>query len=149
MNMMLRVALSMNRNFKILKIDHVAIAVNSLEETSKIYSLLGMNIGHVENVIAENVDVLKIHPDSNEHTIELLEPNNIESSVHKFLNKKGQGLHHIALEVDNIYNAIDYLVENNIQVIYSPPQKGADNKLITFIHPNCTSGVLIELCQSA
>ncbi|MBI44627.1 MAG: methylmalonyl-CoA epimerase [Candidatus Marinimicrobia bacterium] len=139
----------MNKNFKILKIDHVAIAVNSLEETRKIYSLLGMNIGHVENVITENVDVLKIHPDSNEHTIELLEPNSIESSVHKFLNKKGQGLHHIALEVDNIYNAIDYLVENNIQVIYSPPQKGADNKLITFIHPNCTSGVLIELCQSA
>ena len=139
----------MNKNFKILKIDHVAIAVNSLEETKKIYSLLGMNIGHVENVITENVDVLKIHPDSNKHTIELLEPNNIESSVYKFLNKKGQGLHHIALEVDNIYNAIDYLVENNIQVIYSPPQKGADNKLITFIHPNCTSGVLIELCQSA
>jgi methylmalonyl-CoA/ethylmalonyl-CoA epimerase len=139
----------MNKNFKILKIDHVAIAVNSLEETKKIYSLLGMNIGHVENVITENVDVLKIHPDSNKHTIELLEPNNIESSVYKFLNKKGQGLHHIALEVDNIYNAIDYLVENDIQVIYSPPQKGADNKLITFIHPNCTSGVLIELCQSA
>ena len=139
----------MNKNFKILKIDHVAIAVNSLEETKKIYSLLGMNIGHVENVITENVDVLKIHPDSNKHTIELLEPNNIESSVYKFLNKKGQGLHHIALEVDNIYNAIDYLVENDIQVIYSRPQKGADNKLITFIHPNCTSGVLIELCQSA
>ena len=139
----------MDKKFKILKIDHVAVAVNSLKESKNIFTLLGMNIGHTENVATENVDVLKIYPESDDHTIELLEPTNASSSVQEFLNKRDQGLHHIALEVDNIYNAIEYLEDNNIKVIYSSPQKGADNKLITFIHPSCTPGVLIELCQLA
>jgi len=139
----------MDKNFKVLKIDHVAIAVNALKESKKIFSILGMSSSDVENVSNENVDVLKIYSESREHTIELLEPTDINSSVQKFLNKRGQGLHHIALEVDNIYNAIEYLKDNNIKVIYDTPQKGADNKLITFIHPGCTPGVLIELCQLA
>ena len=139
----------MDKKFKVLKIDHVAVAVNSLKESKNIFTLLGMNIGHTENVATENVDVLKIYPESDDHTIELLEPTSKNSSVQEFLNKRDQGLHHIALEVDNIYNAIEYLEGNNIKVIYSSPQKGADNKLITFIHPGCTPGVLIELCQLA
>jgi len=139
----------MNKKFKVLKIDHVALAVNSLKESKNIFTLLGMNIGHSENVATENVNVLKIYPESDEHTIELLEPTSKNSLVQGFLNKRDQGLHHIALEVDNIYNAIEYLEDNNIKVIYSSPQKGADNKLITFIHPSCTPGVLIELCQLA
>jgi methylmalonyl-CoA epimerase len=139
----------MNKKFKVLKIDHVAVAVNSLKESKNIFTLLGMNIGHSGNVATENVNVLKIYPESEDHTIELLEPTSENSSVQGFLNKRDQGLHHIALEVDNIYNAIEYLEDNNIKVIYSSPQKGADNKLITFIHPSCTPGVLIELCQLA
>ena len=139
----------MDKKFKVLKIDHVAIAVNALKESKKIFSILGMSSSDVENISNENVDVLKIYSESREHTIELLEPTDINSSVKKFLNKRGQGLHHIALEVDNIYNAIEYLKDNNIKVIYNTPQKGADNKLITFIHPSCTPGVLIELCQLA
>ena len=139
----------MNKKFKVLRIDHVAVAVNSLKESKTIFTLLGMNIGHTENVATENVDVLKIYPESDDHTIELLEPTSANSSVQEFLNKRDQGLHHIALEVDNIYNAIEYLKNNNIKVIYNSPQKGADNKLITFIHPSCTPGVLIELCQLA
>ena len=139
----------MGKKFKVLKIDHVALAVNSLKESKNIFTLLGMNIGDTENVATENVDVLKIYPESDDHTIELLEPTSANSSVQEFLNKRDQGLHHIALEVDNIYNAIEYLEDNNIKVIYSSPQKGADNKLITFIHPSCTPGVLIELCQLA
>ena len=139
----------MDKKFKVLKIDHVAVAVNSLKESKNIFTLLGMNIGHTENVATENVDVLKIYPESDDHTIELLEPTSKNSSVQEFLNKRDQGLHHIALEIDNIYNAIEYLEDNNIKVIYSSPQKGADNKLITFIHPSCTPGVLIELCQLA
>ena len=139
----------MGKKFKVLKIDHVALAVNSLKESKNIFTLLGMNIGDTENVATENVDVLKIYPESDDHTIELLEPTSANSSVQGFLNKRDQGLHHIALEVDNIYNAIEYLEDNNIKVIYSSPQKGADNKLITFIHPSCTPGVLIELCQLA
>jgi len=139
----------MGKKFKVLKIDHVALAVNSLKESKNIFTLLGMNIGDTENVATENVDVLKIYPESDDHTIELLEPTSANSSVQEFLNKRDQGLHHIALGVDNIYNAIEYLEDNNIKVIYSSPQKGADNKLITFIHPSCTPGVLIELCQLA
>ena len=139
----------MDKKFKVLRIDHVAVAVNSLKKSKNIFTLLGMNIGHTENVSTENVDVLKIYPESDDHTIELLEPTSANSSVQEFLNKRNQGLHHIAFEVDNIYNAIEYLEDNNIKVIYSSPQKGADNKLITFIHPSCTPGVLIELCQLA
>ena len=128
----------MDKKFKVLKIDHVAVAVNSLKESKNIFTLLGMNIGHTENVSTENVDVLKIYPESDDHTIELLEPTSANSSVQEFLNKRDQGLHHIALEINNIYNAIEYLEDNNIKLIYSSPQKGADNKLITFIHPSCT-----------
>ena len=139
----------MDKKFNILRIDHVAVAVNSLKESKNIFTLLGMNLGHIESVSNENVDVLKIYSESDDHIIELLEPTSKNSSVQAFLNKRGQGLHHIALEVDNIYNAIEYLEDNNIKVIYNTPQKGADNKLITFIHPSCTPGVLIELCQLA
>ena len=139
----------MDRNFKILKIDHIAIAVDDLNTSKSLFDLLGMNLSKTEEVESENVNVLKIHSEDNEHTIELLEPQNDNSVVKKFLNKNGQGMHHIALEVDNIQNAILYLKSNNITLIYESPQIGADNKLITFIHPKDTPGVLIELCQKS
>ena len=139
----------MDRNFKILKIDHIAVAVDDLNTSKSLFDLLGMNLSKVEEVESENVNVLKIHSEDIEHTIELLEPQNDNSVVKKFLNKNGQGMHHIALEVDNIQNAILYLKSNNITLIYESPQIGADNKLITFIHPKDTPGVLIELCQKS
>ena len=139
----------MDRNFKILKIDHIAIAVDDLNTSKSLFDLLGMNLSKTEEVESENVNVLKIHSEDNEHTIELLEPQNDNSVVKKFLNKNGQGMHHIALEVDNIQNAILYLKSNIITLIYESPQIGADNKLITFIHPKDTPGVLIELCQKS
>ena len=95
------------------------------------------------------VNVVKINPESHDHTIELLEPSDDSSLIDSFLNKRGQGLHHIALEVDNIYNAIKYLKYNNVKMIYSQPQSGANNMLITFIHPSSTPGILIEICQSS
>ena len=139
----------MDRNFKILKIDHIAIAVDNLNTSKSLFDLLGMNLSKVEEVESENVNVLKIHSEDIEHTIELLEPQNDNSVVKKFLSKNGQGMHHIALEVDNIENAISYLKSNNITLIYESPKIGADNKLITFIHPKDTPGVLIELCQKS
>ena len=139
----------MDRNFKILKIDHIAIAVDDLNTSKSLFDLLGMNLTKIEEVESENVNVLKIHSEDIEHTIELLEPQNDNSVVKKFLSKNGQGMHHIALEVDNIENAISYLKSNNITLIYESPQIGADNKLITFIHPKDTPGVLIELCQKS
>jgi len=139
----------MDKQFKILKIDHIAIAVKNINNSTNIFALLGMNCQDVEHVDSEKVNVVKINPESHDHTIELLEPSDDSSLIESFLNKRGQGLHHIALEVDNIYNAIEYLEYNNIQMIYNQPQAGANNKLITFIHPSSTPGILIEICQSA
>ena len=139
----------MDKQFKILKIDHIAVAVKDIDSSTNIFTLLGMDCQDVEHVDNEKVNVVKINPESHDHTIELLEPSDDSSLIESFLNKRGQGLHHIALEVDNIYNAIEYLEYNNIRMIYSQPQTGANNKLITFIHPSSTPGILIEICQSA
>lgn len=139
----------MDKQFKILKIDHIAVAVKSINNSTNIFTLLGMDCQDVEHVDNEKVNVVKINPESHDHTIELLEPSDDSSLIESFLNKRGQGLHHIALEVDNIYNAIEYLEYNNIKMIYNQPQTGANNKLITFIHPSSTPGILIEICQSA
>jgi len=139
----------MDKQFKILKIDHIAVAVKSINNSTNIFTLLGMDCQDVEHIDNEKVNVVKINPESHDHTIELLEPSDDSSLIESFLNKRGQGLHHIALEVDNIYNAIEYLEYNNIKMIYSQPQTGANNKLITFIHPSSTPGILIEICQSA
>ena len=139
----------MDKQFKILKIDHIAVAVKSINNSTNIFTLLGMDCQDVEHVDNEKVNVVKINPESHDHTIELLEPSDDSSLIESFLNKRGQGLHHIALEVDNIYNAIEYLEYNNIKMIYGQPQTGANNKLITFIHPSSTPGILIEICQSA
>ena len=78
----------MNKKFKVLRIDHVAVAVNSLKESKNIFTLLGMNIGQTKNVATENVDVLKIYPESDDHTIELLEPTSTNSPLKEFLNKR-------------------------------------------------------------
>jgi len=139
----------MERKFKILRIDHVAIAVSDLNASVPLFDLLGMHSNPIESIDKEEVNVMKIFPDNKDHTIELLEPNTESSVIKKFLNEKGQGMHHIALEVDNIENAISYLKFNNINIIYESPQVGADQKLITFIHPKDTPGILIELCQKS
>ena len=139
----------MDKNFKILKINHVAIAVNNNDSALEVFKLLGMNISDMEIVESEKVNVVKVTPEDKSQAIELLEPSSDLSVIRKFVNKKGEGLHHIALEVDNINEAIKYLRESNIQLIYNSPKTGADSKLITFISPKSTPGVLIELCQSA
>ena len=97
----------------------------------------------------EKVNVLKFFAYDNTTAIELLEPSNNQSIVKKYLNKKGQGIHHIALTVDNLNNAIKYLKYKQITLVYDEPQIGSDKKLITFIHPKSSPGMLIELCQKA
>jgi len=139
----------MDKNFKILKIDHIAVAVDNINDSINIFNLLGMNSQDTEHIENEKVNVVKINPESTDHTIELLEPSDDTSVVNSFINKRGQGLHHIALEVDNIHSAIKYLEYHNVRLIYSTPQFGANNKLITFIHPSSTPGILIEICQSS
>ena len=137
----------MDRKFKVLKIDHVAIAVHDIFESLSLFETLGMTISNSEVVKNEKVNVVKIKTENKDHTLELLEPIDSSSVVQKFLNNNNEGLHHIALKVDNIFEAIKYLRSKNISLIYNIPKIGADKKLITFIHPKSTPGILLELCQ--
>ena len=97
----------MEKNFKILKIDHVAIATNSISDLN-IFGLLGMKESKLENIESEKVNVVKFIAGHDDHVIELLEPSTETSTIKNFLNKNGQGLHHISLKVDNIFNAIRF-----------------------------------------
>ena len=138
----------MNKKFKIIKIDHVAFATDSLKKTSAFFSdLLGIESSKIEEVSNEKVNVLKFFNTKEKTSLELLEPTSSSSAINKYIQSKGKSLHHLALEVDNIHNAISYLKSNNVKIIYEQPQIGADNKLITFIHPQETPGLLLELCQ--
>tara|TARA_Y100001970_G_C14214627_1_gene848912 strand:+ start:1216 stop:1638 length:423 start_codon:yes stop_codon:yes gene_type:complete len=138
----------MSKNFKVLKIDHIGIAVKNIKQSGRLFNeLLGMDSSKEEIVEAERVVVKKVAPKDSISKLELIEGLYKDSVVSKYVDKKGQGIHHIALEVDNIYNAIQYLDSNDINIIYKEPKLGSDNKLITFIHPSSASGILIELCQ--
>ena len=138
----------MNRNFKVIKVDHIAFATDSIDNSSNIFSkILGIENTTKEEVETENVNVLKFFNQEGVTSIELLEPIKNESVIGDFLDENGRGLHHIALEVDNINNAIIFLKENKIKLVYDVPQIGSDNKMITFIHPKSSPGILIELCQ--
>jgi methylmalonyl-CoA/ethylmalonyl-CoA epimerase len=128
------------------KIEHIGIAVKSLENANKLFaSLFGVENYKIEKVESENVatSFFKI----GENKIELLEATSPESAISKFIEKKGEGVHHIAFEVENIYAEIERLKKEGFQLIHETPKKGADNKLICFLHPKSTNGVLIELCQ--
>ena len=137
-----------NKNFKVIKIDHIAIATKSIESSMKIFSdILGIPHENKEKISNEKVNVLKFLNEGDGTCIEILEPISQDSTINKFINMKGQGLHHIALEVDNIYNAIEYLKNMKIELTYDKPKLGSNNKLITFIHPKSSPGLLLELCQ--
>tara|TARA_Y100000588_G_scaffold384351_1_gene475459 strand:- start:456 stop:878 length:423 start_codon:yes stop_codon:yes gene_type:complete len=138
----------LKRKFKILNVDHVAVATEEINKLKHVLvDILGMSSSSKEYVINELVDVVKIFSKSNQTAIELLESSSPASAVATYVDKKGPGIHHIALTVDSIENAIIYLKNNNIDLVYEKPKIGSDNKLITFIHPKSTPGLLIELCQ--
>ena len=128
------------------KIEHLGIAVSNIEESAKIYEkLLGIACYKMEEVESEGVKTAfyKI----GESKIELLQATNPESPIAKFIEKKGEGIHHIAFDVTNIYEEIKRLKSEGFVMIHEEPKKGADNKLIAFLHPKSTNGVLIEICQ--
>ncbi|MBN6205626.1 methylmalonyl-CoA epimerase [Ralstonia pickettii] len=130
------------------KIAHIGIAVQSIEETSAFYkNTLGILVEGIEEVEAEGVKVafLKI----GESRIELLEPLHNDSPIKKFLDKKGEGVHHIALEVDDIDFRLKQLKAKGIKLINEKAKTGAHNSQIAFIHPKAAHGVLLELCQQA
>ncbi len=128
------------------KIEHIGIAVKDLEHSNKLFASL-FNKPHykIEEVASEGVKTSFF--ESGPNKIELLEATNPSSPIAKFLEKKGEGIHHIAFAVDNIIEEIARLKEEGFTVLNETPKKGADNKLVAFLHPKTTNGVLIELCQ--
>lgn len=128
------------------KIAHIGIAVHNIMDSLSFYTdSLGLTLENVEEVESEQVKVafLKI----GESRLELLEPISKESPIAKFLEKKGEGIHHIALEVDDIENRLNQLKTEGIRLINEQPKDGSNNSQIAFLHPKSTNGVLVELCQ--
>lgn len=128
------------------KIEHIGIAVNNLKESSLIYEkLFGEPAYKQEEVVSEGVKTAFFKSGPNK--IELLEATNPESPIAKFIAKKGEGIHHIAFDVEDIVSEIARLKAEGFIILNENPKKGADNKLVVFLHPKSTNGVLIELCQ--
>ncbi|AUC74665.1 methylmalonyl-CoA epimerase [Olleya sp. Bg11-27] len=128
------------------KIEHIGIAVKNLEESNTLFAkLFGTPHYKVESVESEGVNTSFFKVGSNK--IELLEATTAESPIAKFLEKKGEGVHHIAFAVTDIKKEISRLKSEGFIVLNETPKKGADNKLVAFLHPKSSNGVLIELCQ--
>lgn len=128
------------------KIEHIGIAVKSLETSNLVFEKLFCQPPYkIEVVESEGVKTSFFMNGPNK--IELLEATNPESPIAKFLEKKGEGIHHIAFDVENINEEIKRLTAEGFTVLNEIPKKGADNKLVAFLHPKTTNGVLIELCQ--
>ena len=128
------------------KIEHIGIAVKNLDEANKIYEqILGTIPYKMETVDSEGVNTSFFK--TGESKIELLQATKDESAIAKFIAKKGEGIHHIAFAVKDIHEEIQRLKEQEYTIINESPRKGADNKLVCFVHPKNTKGVLIELCQ--
>jgi methylmalonyl-CoA/ethylmalonyl-CoA epimerase len=128
------------------KIEHIGIAVKSLKDSNKLFeSLFGKSHYKIESVESEGVNTsfFKL----GENKIELLEATDENGPIAKFIAKKGEGIHHIAFDVDDIKAEIKRLKSEGFIVLNEKPKKGADNKLVAFLHPKSTNSVLIELCQ--
>ncbi len=131
---------------KIKGIEHIGIAVNSLAEDAPFWKhILGLDHSGTETVESEKVST-DIY-NTGKGKIELLEAMNEDSTIAKYIEKRGQGIHHICFEVEDIHETIAELKEKNITVIYDKPKVGAEGFLVTFIHPKSTGGVLVELAQ--
>ena len=128
-----------------MKIDHIAIAVNNVEDAAKIYQeALGVDTVEFETVKSEGVKLAIIHLENGR--IELMQPINDESPIKKFLDKKGQGLHHMALQTDNIDGEVERMEGCGIQFL-GKIRPGSEGTKVIFIHPKSLSGVLAELCS--
>ena len=128
------------------KIEHIGIAVKNIDDANILFEkLLGVPSYKTETVETENVVTSFFQTGTNK--IELLMATNPESPIAKFLDKKGEGIHHIAFDVEDIFAEMERLKKEGFVLINDTPKKGADNKWIVFLHPKNTNGVLVELCQ--
>jgi methylmalonyl-CoA epimerase len=130
----------------IRKISHIGVAVKDLDEATKFYGeILGLEIGGIEEVREQKVKVAFVP--IGESRIELLQSTDPAGPVARFIEKRGEGIHHIALEVERIEDTLQKLKERGVQLIDEKPRIGAHGMKIAFLHPRSTKGVLIELCE--
>jgi methylmalonyl-CoA/ethylmalonyl-CoA epimerase len=129
-----------------VKIDHIGIAVKSLTDAVKVYQdAIGLSVSGYDQVDEQGVRVAML--DVGESRIELLEPTGPGSPIEKFMAKRGEGIHHIALTVDNIEETLKQLKATGVRLIDETPRRGAHNTRIAFVHPSATHGVLLELVE--
>ncbi|HMX42041.1 MAG TPA: methylmalonyl-CoA epimerase [Saprospiraceae bacterium] len=130
-----------------LRIDHLGIAVKNMADSNELFrKLLGEAHFKIETVESEKVATSFFH--IGESKIELLEASDPESPIAKFIEKRGEGIHHIAFEVDDIRAEMERLEGEGFIPLNREPKRGADNKWVAFLHPKSSNGVLVELCQS-
>ncbi len=140
----------MRNHILMKKVEHIGIAVKNLDDSNLLFEkLLGKSHYKIEDVVSEGVKTSFFKSGSTK--IELLEATRADSPIAKFIEKKGEGIHHIAFAVTDIHKEINRLKREGFTVLNDPEtsglKKGADNKLVAFLHPKTTNGVLIELCQ--
>ena len=130
-----------------MKLEHIGIAVKDLEASNDLFkTLFGKRHYKIEEVASEHV--LTSFFKTGQSKIELLKATHPDSAIAKFIEKRGEGLHHIAFEVKDIHAEMKRLASEGFRLINAQPKRGADNKLVCFLHPKSSNGVLIELCQT-
>lgn len=129
-----------------MKVEHIGIAIKDLAKSNELFAkLFGETHYKVESVASEGVATSFFKCGSTK--IELLEATSPDSPIAKFIEKRGEGIHHIAFEVEDIHSEMKRLANEGFTILNPEPKKGADNKLVCFLHPKTTNGVLVELCQ--
>lgn len=128
------------------KIEHIGIAVKDIEKSNEVFSKLFNTLPYKQEAV-ESENVITSFFRTGNNKIELLQATSPDSAIHKFIEKRGEGFHHIAFAVTDIYAEIERLKNEGFIPLMDKPKQGADNKLIFFFHPKSTNGMLIELCQ--
>lgn len=129
-----------------MKIEHIGIAVKDLATANELYTaLLGVEPYKAESVESEGVTTSFFQ--SGQAKVELLEATQPESAIARFIDKRGEGIHHVAFRVDDIHASMERLREQGFRLLNDQPKRGADNMLVCFVHPKSANGVLVELCQ--
>ena len=130
----------------VTKIAHVGIATHSVEDAARFYELLGLEVDSVEVHADQKVKAAFLRV--GDSALELLEATDDESPVARFIDKRGEGIHHITFEVDDLENELGRLRAENVRLINEEPVKGVEGRLVAFVHPGSAGGVLVELTQS-
>jgi methylmalonyl-CoA/ethylmalonyl-CoA epimerase len=133
---------------KMVSISHIAIAVQNIEDAEKLYeTALGLKVTHREVVEEQGVRASMLETVAGDTTIELLEPIGKSSPIYKFLEKRGEGIHHICFKVDDIESALERLKKQGIKLINEAPRPGVDGTRVAFLHPKALNGILIEVAE--